>query len=73
MMQAGGVWCSAQVFLKAPFDLEGCLFFRARKGGVAKAPHEVIVDHSGCLYESVHDRGPDEPEAARAQVFGHRV
>jgi hypothetical protein len=40
---------------------------------VTKAIHGVIIDHSGCLHESVTDGGTDKIEASLLQIFAHGV
>jgi len=40
---------------------------------VAKAIHQVVVDHADRLHESVTDGGADEVEASALQVFAHGI
>ena len=40
---------------------------------MAEAVGGVIIDHTGCLHEGVADRGADEAEAARLEIFAHGV
>jgi hypothetical protein len=40
---------------------------------VAKARHQVIIDHSYRLHECVTDRRTDEGETALLQIFAHGV
>ena len=35
--------------------------------------YDMIIDHSGCLHVSIHDRRADEFETALNQIFAHRI